>query len=430
MLVAVPLEATEQTAESGIELVRVNLLVCLGGILENLADVLGNLSGLAHVDSSSLELVCCVIEGQTTEAATNLALLEGCQDDPALTLLTGTACATKTVDVGLAVTGKTDLNDVGDVREIHTTRCHIGGEENARFAGAEVVRGAGTLGLGKLRVDLKATDTRKGSVALEPTAKLVENGCGECDFGGGIEVNDGLEGSGVASHGVLLLLQDKLVKRRHDVLETSDHDLLLRDTGMCGLLLLVDTLGEVETRAECAADKVDDIAGNGGGEHKVLALDLLGVGQVLLDLVNLLGETVIQQAVSLVHDQCVQVGRLDARVRVRKDIEKTTGSTNEQMAALALCLLEHLALHGSTDGSLYNETGVLGDLLRLDGDLLSELTGRGDDDGPDVVGLCALVTADLLAELGVACDNALNNGNEETERLAGSGLCLCDAATC
>ena len=199
---------------------------------------------------------------------------------------------------------------------------------------------------------------------------------------------------------------------------------------MCGLLRFVYALGEVEARAKCAADKLDDIAGNGGGEHEVLALNLLWVGQVLLDIVDLPCETVVEQTISLVHDQSVQSGGLDAGVWVGKNIEETSGSTDEDVAALTLGLLEHLALHGSSDGGLDDKTGVLGDLLGLDGDLLSELTGGRDDDGPDVVGPGALVTADLLAELGVACDDALDNGDEETECLSGTGLSLCDAANC
>lgn len=56
MLVAVPLEATEEAAERSVELVRVDLLVCLGDVLEDLANVLGNLGRLAHIDIGSLKL--------------------------------------------------------------------------------------------------------------------------------------------------------------------------------------------------------------------------------------------------------------------------------------------------------------------------------------------------------------------------------------
>jgi hypothetical protein len=424
LLIAVPLEATKQTTERSIKLVGVDLLVCLSNVLEDLANVLGNLGGLAHIEFGSFKLACGILERETTETTADLALLKRRENNPTLTLLASATSATETVDVGLTVTGETDLDDVGDIREVHATCCDVGGEENTRLAGAEIVRSAGTLCLRELGVDLEATEARKGSVALEATAELVENGRSKSDFCGRVVVDDGLEGAGVAGQGLLLLLEDELVESRHDVLESSDHNLLLGNTGVGRLLFLVDTLGEVETRAHCTADKIDDIAGNGGREHEVLALNLLWVGEVLLDIVDLFGETVVQQAVGLVHDQSVQVGRLDAGVRVREDIKETTGSADEQMAALALCPLQHLTLHGSTDGGLHNETGILGDLLRLNGNLFRELTGRGDDDGPDVVRLCALVTADLLAELGVACDDTLDDGDEETECFTSTGLCL------
>jgi hypothetical protein len=306
--------------------------------------------------------------------------------------------------------------------------CDVGREEDTRLACAEIVRSAGTLGLGKLGVDLEVADAGQRILPLETATKLVEDRCGECDLGGRVQVDNGLKGTLAAGHSLLRLLGDELVESRHNVLETGNRDLPLGNTGVCGLFLLIDTLGEVEAGAECAADKVDNIAGNGGREHEVLALDLLWIRQVLLDFVNLLGETVVEQAISLVHDQSVQGGGLDAGVGVGQDIEETSRSTDEDVAALALGLLEHLALHGSSNGSLDDQTGVLGDLLRLDGDLLSELTGGGDDDGPDIVGLGALVAANLLAEPGVACDDALDNRDKETECFTGTGLGLCNAA--
>jgi hypothetical protein len=401
--------------------------VCLNAVLKDLADILGDLGGLAHIDLRSLELVCGVLEGHAAELARNFLLVEGRDDQPALAFLAGATGAADAVDVGLAVAGKTNLDYVGDVGEVHSAGCDIRGEQDTRLACAEVVGSAGTLSLGELGVDLEVADAGQRSLLLEAATKLVEDGSGKCDLCGRVEVDDGLEGALARSPGLLRLLGDELIEGRHDVLETDNIDLLLRDTGVCGLLRFVYALGEVETRAKRAADKLDDIAGNGGGEHEILALDLLWVGQVLLDVVNLPCETIVEQAISLVHDQSVQGRGLDARVWVGKDIEETSGGTNEDVAALTLGLLEHLALHGSSDGGLDDKTGVLGDLLGLDGDLLSELTGGGDDDGPDVVGPGALVAADPLAELGVACDDALNNGDEETECLSGTGLSLCNA---
>ena len=121
MLVAVPLEATEQTTERSVKLIGVDLLVRLSDILEDLADVLGNLCGLAHIDFGSLKLGCGIVERQTVETAADLALLEGCENDPALALLASATRAAKTVDVGFAVARKTDLDDMADIGKIHSS---------------------------------------------------------------------------------------------------------------------------------------------------------------------------------------------------------------------------------------------------------------------------------------------------------------------
>ena len=280
-------------------------------------------------------------------------------------------------------------------------------------------------------MNLKVAEVAEGVVAGPGAAtELVEDGGSEGNLSCGVEVQDSLEGAGSTVGSSILLPEDQLVKSRHDVLEASNVDLLLGDTGVGGLLLLVDALGEVEARTEGAADKIDHVAGNRGREHEVLALDLLRIREVSPDLVDLLGEPLVQKAISLVHDKGVQVGGFDAGVWVGKNVEKTSGSTDENVAALTLCLLQHHALLGSSDGGLDDEAGVGGDLLGLYANLLGELTCGRDDDGPDVVRLGSLVAAGLLAELGVACDDALDDGDKEAERLAGTSLCLCNTVVC
>jgi hypothetical protein len=183
----------------------------------------------------------------------------------------------------------------------------------------------------------------------------------------------------------------------------------------------------VEARAERLAYEIDNGTGHGGGEHEVLALDLLRVWQVLPDLVDFPLEALVEQAVGLVHDQGVEVRALDARVWVGEDVVEAAGGADEHMAALAQRLLQHGALHGAADGRLDDEAGAGGDLLGLDGNLLGQLTGWRDDDGTDVVCLGALVSAHLLGERGVVLDDALDDGDEEAQRLARARLCLCDA---
>ena len=100
------------------------------------------------------------------------------------------------------------------------------------------------------------------------------------------------------------------------------------------------------------------------------------------------------------------------------------------MASFALCLLKHSPLLGATDCNLRDDAGTGSHLLSLDSDLLCQFTGWRNNNAADVVWSGALVSSDLLAELGVVRDNSLDDRDEETECFTGTGLCLCDAAGC
>ena len=265
----------------------------LDAVRQNLAYLLGDFSRLAHVDGCSLEFICRIAEREVAETAAHLLRLKGSDKDPALTLLSGTTGTAETMDVGVALTGETHLDDVGDFWEIHTTSRHIRREEDTRLGVTEVVCSSCSLSLAELGVDLESTEAREGSVTLETTAELVEDRCGECDFGGAVEIDDGLERAGATGLGLCLFLENEFVDGRNVVLKTIDHDHLLGNTLVRGLLVFVDALGEVEARAHSLADQVHNIARDSGREHEVLAFDHCGVRQKGLDVVNLLLETVV-----------------------------------------------------------------------------------------------------------------------------------------
>ena len=127
MLIAVPLERAEDTTESRVELVRVDLLVCLYAGSEDLANVLGHLSGLRHVDRCTLQILGFG-EGQTLETASIFLHLKRCEQDPALAFLAGTTGTSNTMDISVAIAGKTNLDHVSDIWKIHSTCCNVGGE--------------------------------------------------------------------------------------------------------------------------------------------------------------------------------------------------------------------------------------------------------------------------------------------------------------
>lgn len=158
----------------------------------------------------------------------------------------------------------------------------------------EVFCSTGTLPLRELGVDLEGAQAVEWCIALEASAELVEDGCGECDFGGAVEVHDGLERASFAGLGSLVFSEREFVERGDDVLEARDVDGLLGNTLMRGLFVLVNALGKVEAGAHSLAHEVHDVAGNRGGEHEILAFDLFWVGQLLADLVNLGLEALVE----------------------------------------------------------------------------------------------------------------------------------------
>lgn len=426
VLIAVPLEAAEDSTEGVLKDIRVDFLVSVDGFLEDLGHVLGHLSLVGEIDPGRLERFVFV-DGELVETLAELILVEGGKDEVALALLAGTTGTADTVDVRVAIPGKANLDDVAHVGEVHTASGNVGREQDARLGEAEVVGGPGALCLGELGVDLVGASTAQRGVALEAPSKLVEDGRSQRDLGGGVEVDDCLERTTALRAGLLSLAEDKLIQNGSDVLETGRVDDLLGDTLVRGGLVLIDAPGEVEAGLQGTADKVDDLAGDRGREHESLAGNLLRIGQVLLDLINFAGEAIVHKAIGLVHDQSTQLGGLDSRVRVREDIKQAAGSTDEQVTALALRLPQHHVLLGSSHGDLDNNAGARHHLLGLGGDLLSKLAGGRDDNGADIVGLRALVAAGAVSKVRLLCEDALDRGNQEAESLAGTRLCLGDA---
>lgn len=337
------------------------------------------------------------------------------------------------MDIRLALAGKPNLDDVRDIREIHSAGSHVGGHEDAGLAVAEVVSRSGALCLGQLGMNFEGAQAVEGRVALEAAAELVEDGSSKGDLRCAVEVDDGLERTSFTGLRGLVLAQYQLVERWHNVLEASNFDVLLGHTLVGGLLVLADALGEVEAGAHGPADEIDHVSWHGGREHEVLAFDFLWVGQVLFDVVDFALESVVQEAIGLVHDKCIEVGCLDARVCVSEDVVEAAGRAHEEMAALTLSLHEHGPLLGAAHGGLDHDAGATGHLLGLDGDLLCQFSGRRNDNGADVVCLPSLVSARPLGQAWVVFENPLDDGNEEAERLAGARFCLgndVDAAQC
>jgi hypothetical protein len=216
----------------------------------------------------------------------------------------------------------------------------------------------------------------KGFVTFEATGELEEYGGCEGHFGGGVEIKNCFEGAGVPPLCCCLFAEHEFVDGGHNILETGDMYNLLRDTVMGGLLIIIHTLSEVETRLHGLANEVHNIPGYGGGEHHSLTGDFFGVGEMFLDLVDFFGEAVIQQPIGLVHNQSIETGSFNARVRIREDIEETTGRAHENMAALSKSLLKHDTLLGSANCALDDKPGSRHNFPCLYSNLLRKFSGR------------------------------------------------------
>ena len=99
MLVAIPLVASKQAAEGSIKLVWVDLLVRFNALLQYCVDVLWDLGDLAHVKSGNFEFTSSISERQITETAVDFLFLKRSEEQPSLTLLSGTTSTAKSMDV-------------------------------------------------------------------------------------------------------------------------------------------------------------------------------------------------------------------------------------------------------------------------------------------------------------------------------------------
>ncbi len=85
---------------------------------------------------------------------------------------------------------------------------------------------------------------------------------------------------------------------------------------------------------------------------------------------------------------------------------------------------------GAADRGLDNDAVQFAEIRRLGADLLGKLAGGGEDDGTDVAGRGAFVEArpapTRLREVGFLGEDPLDDGDKESQGLAGASLGLGD----
>lgn len=179
------------------------------------------------------------------------------------------------MDVVLTVGGEVVVDDQRDLLDVDTTSQQVGGDENTGRAGTELLHDKVTLGLVHVTVHGRDGEVAGSELVGEPvdlSAGVAEDdslGDGDCL----VQVGQGVE--------LPLLLLDGNV----ELLDTLKGKLVL---------LHQDTDGVAH---ELGGD-LEDVLGHGGGQQNNLG----GLGQQLEDVVDLLGETTLEKAISTRRD--------------------------------------------------------------------------------------------------------------------------------
>lgn len=187
------------------------------------------------------------------------------------TLTTETATTTDTVDVVLAVGGEVVVDDQRDLLDVDATSQQVGGDEDTRGARAELLHDKVTLGLVHVTVHGRDSKVAGGELVGEPV-----------DLSAGVAEDDSLgDGDGLVQVGQGVELPLLLLDGDVELLDTLKGELVLLDE---------DTNGVAH---ELGGD-LENVLGHGGGQQNHLG----GLREQLEDVVDLLGETTLREAVS------------------------------------------------------------------------------------------------------------------------------------
>lgn len=182
------------------------------------------------------------------------------------TLTTETTATTNAVDIVLPVGGKVVVDDQRNLLDVDATGQKVGGDQNTRGAGTELLHNQVTLSLIHVTVHGRDGEVAGGELVGEPV-----------DLAAGVAEDDSL-GDG-----------DGLVEIRQGVelpVLLLDGDVELLNT-LKGKLVLLDQ--DADGVAHELGGDLQHVLGHGGGEEN----DLGGLRQKLEDVVDLLGETAL-----------------------------------------------------------------------------------------------------------------------------------------
>lgn len=139
-------------------------------------------------------------------------------------------------------------------------------------------------------------------------------------------------------------------------------------------------------------------------------------GERFDDLGDGLRESLIEESITLIEDESIDVANINTGMGIGHKIGQTARSGNQDVATVAAHIVDHHGLSSSTDGSLAGDSGALSQLDGILVDLERQLAGGRDDNAANI---------DLAApERRRGGDEPLQGREEESNGLSGSSLGL------
>ena len=312
-----------------------------------------------------------------------------------------TTTTANAVDVVFAVGGEIVVDDQRNLLDIDTTGQEVSGNQDTRGSRAELLHDQITLSLVHVTVHGRDGEVAGGKLVGEPV-----------DLSAGVAEDDSLgDGDRLVQVGQSVELPLLLLNSNVELLDTLEGKLILLDQ---------DTDGVTHE----AGRDLEDVLGHGSGKED----DLSGLGKEREDVVDLVGETTLEETmlarrlvragkaslsyrkhlVGLVENEHLHSVRLQEAAL--NHVVDTTGGSDDDLGAILEGL--HVVAHaGTTNASVALDVHEVADSDNDLLNLLSELTSGGQDQG--------LALLDRSVDL-------LENGDREGGGLASTRLGLGD----
>ncbi len=279
---------------------------------------------------------------------------------------------------------------MADAIDVNASTGDVGGHQHANLALAKALQCADALVLRDVAGHLRGTDAILGQAFLDASHFVLA--------------------VGEDHHPRPVILGDQVVQQL--VLVAAGHGVDVLLDGIAGDVLRFDLdhggVGRPLLR------QVHHVVGEGGGKEQGLTFAL--GWRLPDDLADLRDEAHVEHAVGLVEDH--HLDHVQVHLTALVEVQQPAGGGHQDVAVARFQLLELLVEIHAADKAHHVETGVLGQVQRIVGDLHHQFASRSDDQGTRLA---------HVAFLGRWRFQQLGDGrDQEGRRLACAGLCTAD----